>query len=77
MVGSTGITIKKQSVTTDYQRGANLKNVQKNFDLDLAGQYYRFVEPDGDPLEVSGTQCAVYFFDITSIREHVNRVEEY
>ena len=48
----------------DYKTGANLKNVQKNFDMNLANQYYQFVEPGGDPIQVNGSEAAVYFFDV-------------
>jgi len=58
----------------DYKTGANLKNVAGKFDVTLAEQYYKFIEPGGDPVQVNGTECAVYFFDLASIREHVNRV---
>ncbi|MBN1290335.1 MAG: hypothetical protein JXB48_00725 [Candidatus Latescibacteria bacterium] len=60
---------------SDYKKGANLKNVKDNFDINLANQYYTLLDPKSNRLEVSGTQSLVYLFDITSIREHVNRVE--
>jgi len=59
----------------DYKSGANLKNVAKNFDITLAEQYYTMVDPGTKELQVNGTETAVYLFDISSIRENVNRVE--
>ena len=59
----------------DSIKGTNLKNVVDNFDIDRANQYYQFIDSAGKPLQVDGTETAVYFFDISTIKEHVNRVE--
>ena len=59
----------------DFQKGANIVNVEKNYNINLASQYYHFIDPGGGPVEISGTKTAVYLLDIASIKEHVNRVE--
>ena len=59
----------------DYVKGANLKNVQNNYDLNLAQQYFQFIDPGSEVVKVNGSQTVVYWFDITSITDQVNRVE--
>ena len=59
----------------EYITGTDSKNVQKNFNIDLAQQYYTFKDPAGGPITVNGTESVVYLFDLASIKEHVNRVE--
>ncbi|MBN1293070.1 MAG: hypothetical protein JXB48_14615, partial [Candidatus Latescibacteria bacterium] len=59
----------------DFIKGTNLKNVVDNFDTNLARKYYQPIDPGGKPLQVNGSETAVYFFDISTIRAHVNRVE--
>ncbi|MBN1291429.1 MAG: hypothetical protein JXB48_06275 [Candidatus Latescibacteria bacterium] len=59
----------------DYQKGANIKNVIDNYDMNLSNQYYQLIDPGVGPVTVNGTESAVYWFDLASIREHVNRVE--
>ena len=59
----------------EYITGIDSKNVQKNFNIDLAQQYYTLKDPGGGSITVNGTESIVYLFDLTSIKEHVNRVE--
>ena len=59
----------------DYMNGANLKNVEGNFDISLAEQYYTYMDPNATNIEVNGTKSLVYLFDITSIRENITRVQ--
>ena len=59
----------------DYVQGANLKQVGASLDIELANKYFTFVDPGSGPIQVNGTKCIVYFFDIMSIREHVDRIE--
>ena len=59
----------------DYQTGANMKNVNKNFDIELAEKYYQFIDPGALPIQVDGTETAAYFFDISHIRNHVDRIQ--
>jgi hypothetical protein len=59
----------------DSITGANPKNVRDGINLELVNKYLTFVDPGGGPIQASGTKCIVYFFDLTSIKEHVNRVE--
>jgi len=59
----------------DYKTGAGPKKVQESLGLDLANKYFTFVDPGSGPIEASGTKCIVYFFDLASIKDHVNRAE--
>ncbi len=56
-------------------KGNNIKKVQQKFDLDLADKYYTFKNPSEAPIHVNGTESCVYWFDLGSIRHHVNRIE--
>jgi len=59
----------------DYQTGANLKNVDNKFDIELAGKYYQFIDPGSIPVSVDGTKTVTYFYDLSTIRSQVNRVQ--
>jgi hypothetical protein len=54
--------------------GINLSNLSKKYNPDLANKYFSMAEPN-IPIQLNGTQCAVYWFDISSITEKVNRAE--
>lgn len=58
----------------DAVKGVNLANLNKKYNVNLAKQYFSMVDP-GIPLQLNGTQYAVYWFDISSIQEKVNRAE--
>ncbi|MBA7564826.1 hypothetical protein ES708_06494 [subsurface metagenome] len=58
----------------DYYKGRNL-HFDKNFDINTAQSYYQVIEQANQPLQVNGTQCAVYLFDIAPITEKINRAE--
>ena len=59
----------------DQKTGANPKKVMDSLSPELANKYFTFVDPGGGPVQANGTRCIVYFFDLISIKEHVNRVE--
>ncbi|MFC1509252.1 hypothetical protein ACFL60_06160 [Candidatus Omnitrophota bacterium] len=59
----------------DYKSGANPKKVVDGLDIGLINKYFTMIEPGGGPVEVNGTECVVYFFDLMSVKEHINRVE--
>lgn len=59
----------------DYMRGWNGKNVDHYYHPDIARGYYSYVEPGSGPIRVNGTEYVLYWFDLTTIRETVNRVQ--
>ncbi|MFC1509400.1 hypothetical protein ACFL60_06925, partial [Candidatus Omnitrophota bacterium] len=58
----------------DYQNGQNIKKVGKDFNTTLAEQYYQFVDPNSK-IQANGTDAIVYWFDISSIKSNVTRIE--
>ena len=59
----------------DWIRGWNTKNVTNFFLLDRAHEYYSIIDPGNKPVQVNGTEYVMYWFDISTITEKVNRVE--
>jgi len=59
----------------DLHYGYNLTNATKNFSKELGDTYYKIVEPGGKPIQVKGTECAVYLFDVAGITSNVRRME--
>ncbi|MCE5248960.1 hypothetical protein LLG96_01940 [bacterium] len=59
----------------DYQKGSNISNVSKNYNTTLAQDYFQFLDPGSSSIQVNGTEAVVYWFDISAIKEYVNRVE--
>ncbi|MFC1573621.1 hypothetical protein ACFL30_00395 [Candidatus Latescibacterota bacterium] len=59
----------------EYMAGMDMKNVQKNFGINLSQKYYSFLDPGINQANANGTESIVYYFDISTIKEHVNRVE--
>jgi len=55
--------------------GTNLSSATKNFSKELGDKYYTMVEPGGKPVQVNGTECAVYLFDVAGITSNVRRME--
>ena len=59
---------------SEMVNGSNQRNLTSNVNVDLLKQYYTLTDP-GKPVQVNGTQYAVYWFDISSVNETVRRVE--
>ncbi|MCE5251135.1 hypothetical protein LLG96_13035 [bacterium] len=59
----------------DYLAGSNPKNIKDGINLELVNKYLTFVDPANSTIQASGTKCIVYYFDLTNIKDHVNRVE--
>ncbi|MFC1537945.1 hypothetical protein ACFL6H_00850 [Candidatus Latescibacterota bacterium] len=59
----------------DYINGWNSDDVEKNFDIEKAKEYYEIIEPGGNPIQVNGTEYVVYIFDISSINDKIRGVE--
>ncbi|MFC1650488.1 hypothetical protein ACFL2X_02855 [Candidatus Latescibacterota bacterium] len=59
----------------DYVNGWNSKSVGDNFDTEKAMEYYEIVEPGGKPVQVNGTEYAVYIFNISSIPDKIRGVQ--
>ncbi|MBN1293071.1 MAG: hypothetical protein JXB48_14620 [Candidatus Latescibacteria bacterium] len=59
----------------DIMKGANIKNAVDNYDTELSEQYYKFLDPTALPIHVDGTKTVTYFYDLSTIRNQVNRVQ--
>ncbi|MFC1508677.1 hypothetical protein ACFL60_03205, partial [Candidatus Omnitrophota bacterium] len=58
----------------DYIQGLNIKKVKDNFNTSLAEQYYQIVDPN-TKIQANGTDAIVYWFDVSSIKTDVTRIE--
>ena len=58
----------------DHKKGYNI-GYEKTYDLETAQSYYTIVEPNNQPIQVSGYDFIVYMFDIGKITEDVQRIE--
>ncbi len=59
----------------DLKKGWNTNNLDHYSNLNWLTGYYSIVDPGGKPLHVNGTKYVVYWFDISTITDNVNRVE--
>lgn len=56
-------------------KGFSSDNVKTLFSGNLANSYYSLAEQAGKPIIADGTKTAVYFFDLASCTEKINRLE--
>ena len=59
----------------DYNRGWNTKILSNNFDIEKGKEFYKFIDPAGNPVQINGNEYVVYLFDCGSITDKVKRVE--
>jgi len=59
----------------DYINGQNTYYATTKFDLELGKEYYKYIDPKGQPFQVNGNEYVVYLFDLSSIRDIVKRVQ--
>ncbi len=59
----------------DLRKGWNTNNLTHYCNLNWLTGYYSIADPAGKPLQVNGTKYVVYWFDISTITENVNRVQ--
>ena len=59
----------------DLIRGNNSETVYDNYSKNLSNSYYSLVEQGGSPIQANGTEALIYFFDLASIGEKMNRIE--
>lgn len=58
----------------DYAKGVNSSILSTRFNTTLAKQYYTMLDPTR-PVQVNGTKYVLYWFDVTSIKDEVNRAQ--
>ena len=59
----------------DYKQGAGVKKTYDSLDVELATKYFVDIDPTGGPIQANGTECVIYYFDLGSVKQHVNRVQ--
>ena len=59
----------------DWLRGWNTGSLTKYYDTDKSQAFYRFVDPGDKPLQVNGTECVIYWFDLASFTKRIERLE--
>lgn len=59
----------------DWIRGWNTSNLSHYFDVEKAKQYYKIPDSSNKPIKINGTQYLIYIFDLSFIKEKINRVE--
>ncbi|MFC1650404.1 hypothetical protein ACFL2X_02435 [Candidatus Latescibacterota bacterium] len=59
----------------DYTKGRNSDDIESNFDINKANEYYTQIDPGGKPVQVNGSEYVVYIFNISSVSQRVESVE--
>jgi len=59
----------------DYMNGSNTMEMSLNFNTELGKEYYGYIDPAGKPFQINGNEYVVYLFDLSSIKNKVNRVQ--
>jgi len=59
----------------DLRQGWNTNNLTHYCNIDWLTEYHSVIDPAGMPLRVNGTRYVIYWFDLSSITDPVNRVQ--